>query len=223
MKISKPELIRKINRKLVLDVIRKNPLCTKSYISKKLGCSRQTVSIIVSNLNDEGIITSCEGDINASIIMTIFNFIHGNAILNSDIIAEDEVNNTIMFSHCGAGPFTCASSNDDIMLLEHYEVKSGLGVYYPVKKGGEEITIINLTGREQTYRMCVLTGKSIPIKELTYYGNPIDVKFNTKVEDLINIIGNEGFGHHWMVSYGNYLDIFKEISELIGINLVAID
>ncbi|MCJ7471702.1 MAG: ROK family transcriptional regulator [Actinobacteria bacterium] len=56
MKISKPELIRKINRKLVLDVIRKNPLCTKSYISKKLGCSRQTVSIIVSNLNDEGLV-----------------------------------------------------------------------------------------------------------------------------------------------------------------------
>ena len=146
--------------------------------------------LAVSNLNDEGIITSCEGDINASIIMAAFNFIHGNAVLNSDLITDSEVNNTIMFSHCGAGPFTCASNNDDIILLEHYEVKTGLGVYYPVKKDGEEITIVNLTGREQTYRMCVLSGKSIPIMKLTHYGNPIDVRFNTKVKDLINIICN---------------------------------
>lgn len=56
MKIGKPKLIRKINRKLVLDIIRKNSLCTKSYISKNLGCSRQTVSKIVSNLIDEGLV-----------------------------------------------------------------------------------------------------------------------------------------------------------------------
>ena len=207
--------LKKMSGDLNLDVLALN--CFPFPALKGKTC------LAVSNLNDEGIITSCEGDINASIIMAVFNFIHGNAVLNSDIIIENEANNTIMFSHCGAGPFTCASNNDDIMLLEHYEVKSGLGVYYPVKKDGEEITIVNLTGREQTYRMCVLSGKSIPIKELTHYGNPIDVRFNTKVEDLINMIGNKGFGHHWMVSYGGYVDIFKEMSELIGINLVAID
>lgn len=121
--------------------------------------------LAVSNLNDDGIVTSCEGDINSSIIMAVFNFIHGHAILNSDIIVEDENNNSIMFSHCGAGPFTCASSKKDIMLLEQYEVKSGVGVYYPVKKNGEDVTIVNLTGRESTYRMCVLSGKSVAIKK----------------------------------------------------------
>jgi len=50
MKIRKPEHIRKINTKLVLNIIRKNPDCTISFIAKRLNCSRQTVSKIVRNL-----------------------------------------------------------------------------------------------------------------------------------------------------------------------------
>lgn len=50
MRISKPEHIRKINTKLVLDIIRKNPGCTILFIAKKLNCSRQTVGKIVGNL-----------------------------------------------------------------------------------------------------------------------------------------------------------------------------
>lgn len=50
MKIKKPEYIRKINTKLVLDIIRKNSGCARSFIAKKLSCSRQTVSKIVVNL-----------------------------------------------------------------------------------------------------------------------------------------------------------------------------
>ena len=177
--------------------------------------------LAASNLNDAGIITACEGDVNSAIIMLAFNFITGKASLNSDIIIENQKENALMFSHCGCGPFTCASNYKDIILEEQYEVKSGMAVYYPVKTGGKDTTIINLIGKESTYRMCILNGISIPTKELVYHGNPIQIKFKTNVEDLINQIGNEGFGHHWMVAYGNHKNIFLEICKLIKLNNVT--
>jgi len=174
--------------------------------------------LATSNLNDMGIVTACEGDVNATIVMLILNMITGKASLNSDIIIENAKENAIMFSHCGAGPFTCASSPGDIILEEQYEIKDGMAVYYPVKKGGEESTIVNLVGRESTYRVCILNGTSIPTKELSYHGNPVQVKFKTGLEDLIEKIGNEGFGHHWMVSYGDHREIVLEVCRLLKLS-----
>lgn len=179
--------------------------------------------LAVSNLNDEGIVAACEGDVNSAIIMSAFNLITGKASLNSDLIIEYENENQIMFSHCGGGPFSCASKMSDIILDKQYEVKSGLGVYYPVKTGGKEVTIINLVGNELTYRMCILNGTSVALDKLTYYGNPINVKFKTDVEDLINTIGNEGFGHHWMLAFGDYKYIFLEICKMLKIYCINID
>jgi len=179
--------------------------------------------LAVSNLNDEGIVAACEGDVNSAIIMSAFNLITGKASLNSDVIIEYENENQIMFSHCGGGPFSCASKMSDVILDTQYETKSGLGVYYPFKTSGKEVTIVNLVGNELTYRMCILNGTSVALNKLTYYGNPINVKFKTGVEDLINTIGNEGFGHHWMVAFGDYKDIFLEICKMLGIYCVYID
>lgn len=179
--------------------------------------------LAVSNLNDEGIVAACEGDVNSAIIMSALNLITGKASLNSDVIIEYKNTNQIMFSHCGGGPFSCASKISDVILDTQYETKSGLGVYYPYKTSGKEVTIINLVGNELTYRMCILNGTSVALDKLTYHGNPINVKFKTDVEDLINIIGNEGFGHHWMVAFGDYKDIFLEICKMLKIYCVNID
>jgi L-fucose isomerase-like protein len=177
--------------------------------------------LATSNLNDDGIVTACEGDVNSTIVMLAFQYINGTASLNSDIIIENQEENAMMFSHCGAGPFSCASDCKDIVLEEQYEVKSGMAVYYPVKTGGKEATIVNLVGRESTYRMCILNGISIPTTKLSYHGNPIQIKFNTNVVDLINQIGNEGFGHHWMVAYGDHKEIFIEIAKLVRLKHVT--
>ena len=180
--------------------------------------------LATSNLNDDGIVTACEGDLNATMVMMAFQYINGSASLNSDIIIENQEENALMFSHCGGGPFSCASNCKDIILEEQYEVKSGMAVYYPVKKGGKRTTVVNLVGRESSYRMCILEGTSIPTEKLVYHGNPIQIRFDTNVVDLLKRIGNEGFGHHWMVAYGDHRDIFLEISKLVRLkNVVCID
>jgi hypothetical protein len=86
-----------------------------------------------------------------------------------------------------------------------------------MKKSGIKTTAVNLVGRENTYRLCALKGQTVPTEELDYKGNPITVQFSTDVIELINIIGNEGFGHHWMVGPGDYSGIFEQFCRLTDI------
>jgi L-fucose isomerase-like protein len=179
--------------------------------------------LAASNLNDSGIPAACESDVYSAMLMYILKAITGKSSLNSDIVFEDEPDNAIIFSHCGCGPFSCAESNKDIRLETHFEVKSGMAVYYPLMAKGKDATIVNLVGRENTFRLCTLNGVTLPTKLKDFAGNPVTVKFKTNIVELINILGNEGFGHHWMVSYGNYKNIFQELCKLLKISGVFIE
>lgn len=173
--------------------------------------------LAASNLNDMGITYACESDVNSAIIMYMMKSITGSSSLNSDLIIEDQKANTLMFSHCGCGPFNCAASPDNIRLEQHFEVKSGMAVYYPVQTEGKDATVVNLVGRENTFRLCVLEGVTQKTPYTDYCGNPVTVKFEMPVKELINCIGNEGFGHHWMVSLDNLSSIFKNFCGLLNI------
>ncbi len=174
--------------------------------------------LAASNLNDIGTPAACESDVYSAMLMYVLKSITGKSCLNSDIVFEDEPENTIIFSHCGCGPFSCAESLKDIRLETHFEVKSGMAVYYPLMAKGKDATIVNLVGRENTFRLCALSGTTMPTKLKDFAGNPVTVKFQTNIVDLINILGNEGFGHHWMVSFGNHKNIFEELCKLLGIS-----
>lgn len=56
MKINKLKTIRQKNRSLILNFLKDNPGSDKTTISKKINCSRQTVSKIVKNLIDEDLV-----------------------------------------------------------------------------------------------------------------------------------------------------------------------
>ncbi len=181
------------------------------------------VCLALSNLNDIGITASCEGDVKSAIVMFALKLISGRTSLNTDIAIEYEKENAIIFTHCGSGPFTFAKNLKDITFKEEYENKTGLAVCYPVRSNNEEITIVNLVGINQNYRMCVLYGKSMLLEKLIYPGNPIKIKFKNNIKDIINRIGNDGFGHHWMVSYGNHGRILNDFCSLLKIRFLGLD
>jgi predicted NBD/HSP70 family sugar kinase/DNA-binding XRE family transcriptional regulator len=56
MNIGKPKLIRKINRKIILDAIREEQSFSQPYISRKVGASKQTINKIITNLLNENLV-----------------------------------------------------------------------------------------------------------------------------------------------------------------------
>jgi len=57
MNIGKPKLIRRINRKIILDAIREEDNFSQTYISKKVGTSKQTINKIITELINENLVT----------------------------------------------------------------------------------------------------------------------------------------------------------------------
>lgn len=56
MSIEKPGLVRKINRKIIIDAIREEDCFSQPYISRKVGTSKQTVNKIITDLINENLV-----------------------------------------------------------------------------------------------------------------------------------------------------------------------
>jgi len=91
------------------------------------------VCIPISRLNDMGIPSACEGDLDSTILMYILYQLSGRAISNGDqlkIFNLDMPDNSLMFSHCGAGALSLAAKKEEIIIHADYETGEGIAVYF---------------------------------------------------------------------------------------------
>jgi len=179
------------------------------------------VCIPVARLNDLGIPSACEGDLHSTILMYMLYQLSGRAVSNGDqlkIYNLDKKNNSMMFSHCGAGAFTLAKDKKDIRITTDYETGTGIAVFFPERIPGE-VTMANMMGSRTGYRMFIAKGKALDI-DLTgdYEGNPVNIQFDFNIRDMLERIAEGGFGHHWNIGYGDYMQELIEFCELMEID-----
>ena len=99
-----------------------------------------------SLLNDDGIMTACEGDIHQTITMMILHYLTGKSIMFLDIIGACEENNSLQFQSCGYAPISLAKNCEDVKLYPQIDMK-GKGVTQSyVLEPGEEVTIYRIDG-----------------------------------------------------------------------------
>jgi len=178
------------------------------------------VCIPIARLNDLGIPAACEGDLNSTILMYMFYHLSGRTVSNGDqlkIYNYGKKENSMMFSHCGAGAFTLAKEKKDIRINADYETGTGIAVFFPERIPGE-ITMANMMGSRLGYRMFIARGKALDtdlIKD--YEGNPINIQFDFDIGEMLEKIAEGGFGHHWNIGYGDYVEELIQLCNLLGI------
>ena len=75
-----------------------------------------------------------------------------------------------------------------------------------------------MMGSRTGYRMFMTKGKALDtdlIKD--YEGNPINIQFNFNIREMLDRIAEGGFGHHWNIGYGDYVEELVQFCELMGI------
>ena len=184
------------------------------------------VCIPIARLNDLGIPSACEGDLNSTILMYILYKLSGRSVSNGDqlkIYDLDKKSNSMMFSHCGAGAFSLAADKKEIKIKTDYETGDGIAVFFPERIPGE-VTVANMMGSREGYRMFITRGRVLDT-DLTvdYQGNPINVQFDFNIRDMLDSIGEGGFGHHWNIGYGNYAGELIYLCELLGIDYTIME
>ncbi len=95
----------------------------------------------------------------------------------------------------------------------------GTSVLFSAKPG--KVTLVNLVGRKDTYRMCIVEGEAVKT-EMVFAGNRIRVKFPIPVNKFLDIVAENGFGHHWMIGYGNVKEELEDFCKLVGLRYIGL-
>jgi len=194
----------------------------ENFLTLSLGCYPQhagKVCLACSLLGDDGTPCGCEGDLNSSLAMFLLQSFSNQPAHFGEILEVDERENSIITSHCGCCPLSLAANSSQIEITPVRLFERGACVRFPAKAGS--VTFVNLVGRRGTYRMCAIEGEAIETG-MVFEGNPVKIKFDIPINNFLDVIQEEGFGHHWMMGYAHVakeLKYFCRISDIRGVFL----
>jgi L-fucose isomerase-like protein len=178
-----------------------------------------TMCIPIAWLNEEGLPTGCEGDVNSTINMFILSQLSSEPVHFGEMLAFDPDENTLVTSHCGCGSPSLASS-DGFTLSPVRLANDGVCIRYTAKPG--PVTFVNLVGRRNTYRMCAVEGEAVSTG-LVFEGNPLKFVLKGSFSDMWSYVDQYGFGHHWMTVYTHCTPVLLELCKLVGMQGVFPD
>lgn len=158
------------------------------------------VCLAYSLLCDEGIVCSCEGDVNNAVMMRLLCDMTGECVNHTDFLYPDTETNSVLFSHCGSSGFSIAADPCTVELAPVRLMDCGVCSRFLPKPG--LVTLADLVGHGEQLRMSVLTGHAIPCG-MEFAGNPARVQFAAPVQLICQEILERGCGHHWMIGYGD--------------------
>ncbi|NSW75277.1 MAG: hypothetical protein HPY68_00615 [Candidatus Atribacteria bacterium] len=172
------------------------------------------VCLAYSLLAEEGIVCGCEGDAANTIAMKLLFELTGEPVHNTDLLYPDPATKTVLFSHCGSGAFSLASSSKFIQLAPVRLMDRGVCALFPSRPG--PVTLVNLVGRRGTLRLSTWYGEAVETG-MEFPGNPLKVRFATDFALTNRRILEEGIGHHWMAGYG---DVRRELELYCGLSSI---
>jgi len=171
-----------------------------------MGCACLAASLLA----DEGIPVGCEGDINGVVGMLILQYLTGGATHNADWL-DPLPDGSVVFTHCGSSSYSLAANKKDVTLAKVRLANQGVCSLFPAKPG--PVTLVSILPKGNDYQMAVLEGEALPT-DMVFPGNPLRVKFDVPVGDVIDWIFAGGIGHHWMAGYGR---VGREIRNMAGV------
>jgi len=157
------------------------------------------VCLAASLLADEGVPLACEGDVHGAVGQYMLQLLTGDPTHNTDWLdpADDR---SVVFSHCGSGSFSLAERREDIQLNSVRLMGQGVCALFTARTG--PVTLVNINACPDGYQCALLEGEALPTG-MVFPGNPVRVRFDRPVRELIDWIHDEGIGHHWMIGYGH--------------------
>jgi len=172
-----------------------------------------TMCLSIALLNEEGVPTGCEGDVNSTVAIYLLSQLSDAPVHFGEMLALDFKENSIVTSHCGCGSPSLADDGGFILCPVRL-ANDGVCIRYTARPG--PVTFVNLTGRKGNYRMCAFEGQAVPTS-MVFEGTPL--KFITRVplDKIWSAVTTGGFGHHWMTAYTHAAAELSEFCRLANV------
>ena len=163
-----------------------------------------TSCLSLALLNEQGITSTCEGDVPSMLSMHILNKLVGNPGFQANPSRINVNESKMILAHCTL-PLNMTTS---YKLDTHFE--SGIGVAVKGEMKEEVITIFKLSKDLKNYY--VTTGKII---RNLYESNLCRTQIEISVDDNIEYFLNRPYGNHHVIVYGDHKDeIIKYMNKI---------
>jgi L-fucose isomerase-like protein len=186
------------------------------------------VCAAMSRLNQRGIATPCEGDVNSAVMMLAMNAMNQSRAALNDLVAFDEEDQSLALWHCGVAP-ACWANPEGVAFENHFNigryagekwVGDGLVARMTFRPGPLTVATLNdrfddlflLTGevlKKKSYQ-----GSSGWVSKLRLNGQPVDL------DTLQNTIVVRGVNHHYPTAEGDLTNELNELAAWTGISIV---
>ena len=172
----------------------------------------------LSQFIEDGLVSSCEADINGVVTMYIQQELSGGQPpYLGDLVHVDEEMNTVSFWHCGAGAYSLANPSTGAKAGVHPNRKMGFTLEFGLKPG--QVTIARLSQTSQGYRMLIMRGEALD-RPQQFNGTSGEVRLNGNAGEIVQALMLEGFEPHYSIVYADIVEELKELSKRLGIEAV---
>ncbi len=172
-------------------------------------------------LADEGFILDTEGDIGHTVLMIILNQLKPGPTALAEI--GSMAGDIIYLAHEGSSAHSLTEDISKVQISTNEELGCFVGA--PLKKM-PEVTMVNLSGRENTYRMLIAKVSTEPVihQEWVDGGSKFFAKVNLggNAIDKFNKMLSEGVDHHLLLKEGDLVEQIVDLCDLLKIKKVQI-
>jgi len=165
-----------------------------------------------SRMTVQGIMASCECDIDGALTMMLGYALTGNSIFFADFVNFIEDNDTILFWHCGNAPYDLATSKPVCQ-----KIFGGLSTSSALKSG--VVTVYRLNSIRGQFTLHVGKGNAIEA-EPVLKGSNMFIRMKSGNREFAESLLRNGIPHHNAIVYGNIAEELKEFAKFMGIPIV---
>lgn len=174
---------------------------------------KYTACMALSILNDENIVSSCEGDIFALFTMFVANKLTNKPVWMANPSSVNKEENTLILAHCTV-PSKMLSNFDESQLTTHMESGLSVAIQGPLKK--QDVTILRIGGNFD--KILFSTGKIIDtdMRNPNLCRTQVQIKLNVNAQDWLN----NSLGNHQILVYGNITNLLTDFCNFTNIEIV---
>lgn len=188
-----------------------NVKCQPEF-SKEYG---MVMCVPLSTLAEDGIISSCEGDMLNTVSMMILGYLSNSMVTYGDVIHHDDEG--VIFSSCGFIPYSFGEPDKrEIRKFMPHPGFKGIQNSFVPKPG--RVTILRLVEDKCDYHLLLITGEGLDTELRQGFMPALKVKLDGQVETLVANYA----GQHFAICYGDWSMQIMDLCQLLGIRAIVI-
>lgn len=173
---------------------------------------KMVACVPLSALADDGVISSCEGDIMCTVSMLILSLLTGEVVTYGDAI--NHIDNVIKLSSCGFLPFSMGCGKRLVRNFMPHDGFTGIQTSFVMRP--EKVTVMRLIEDCGSYHMLYFTGQGLETELRQGCMPALDVRVDGDIDTIVENYS----GQHFAICYGDLSEEIEEMARMLKIRTI---